>query len=266
MSHMPEKNSWQVCQHCGKHVHDLQWAPDFRCPFCGVLQRLTADQRLKITVDAGSWQKIDLKFQTTNFLNFPGYSEKLKRAKTTTDDEEAIKIGIANIGGFPVAMGVMDSHFMMGTLNATVGSAIKQIMQIAIEQQLPLIFFVASGGARMQEGIFSLLQMNTILNQWPDLETTKHVVINVLTDPTMGGVSASFGFKADYVLAEDHAQIGFAGKRVIGQTTHEKPAENFQTAEDLLTHGLVDQVVARENMRTKLITLLRLHSGDDVHD
>ncbi|MBU7554393.1 acetyl-CoA carboxyl transferase [Pediococcus ethanolidurans] len=261
MSHLPEKNSWQICQHCGKHVHDLQWAPYFRCPFCQNLQRLSNEQRLKVTVDTDSWHEIRLNAQTTNFLDFPNYSAKLHEAQNKTHHGEAIQIGTAKINTFPVALGIMYSHFMMGTLNTTVGTAIRQIMQIAKTQKLPLILFIASGGARMQEGILSLLQMNTILNQWTEFENDRQLVINVLTDPTMGGVSASFGFKSDYVLAEDHAQIGFAGKRVIKQITHEELPDEFQTAEDLLTHGLIDEVVKREQMRTKLTTLLRLHSG-----
>jgi len=261
MSHMPEKNSWQACRHCGEHVHELQWYPNYRCPFCGYLQRLTSVQRLKITINPDSWQAFENVEVSTNFLDFPGYSEKLKKARATSGTEEAIKAGTAKIGGFSTVLAVMDSHFMLGTLNTTVGAVIKQAMAEAVTRHLPLIFFITSGGARMQEGIFSLLQMNTILNQWTKLADSKNLVVNILTDPTMGGASASFGFEADYVLAEDHAQIGFAGKGVIAQTTHEQLSDTFQTAEDLLVHGLVDQVVQRENMRNQLINLLRLHSG-----
>ncbi|AMV62645.1 Acetyl-coenzyme A carboxyl transferase beta chain [Pediococcus damnosus] len=261
MSHMPENNSWQACRYCGKHVHKLQWHPNYRCPFCGQLQRLTIKQRLRITIDADSWQSFETVGTSTDFLDFPGYTEKLKRAQDKTGEAEAMCAGTAKIGGFPVVIGVMDSHFMMGTLNTTIGAVIKQAMAESVARKLPLILFVASGGARMQEGIFSLLQMNTILNQWSQLEDSKNLVVNILTDPTMGGVSASFGFKADYVLAEDHAQIGFAGKRVIAQTTHEQLSDTFQTAEDLLAHGLVDQVIQREKVRSQLITLLRIHFG-----
>ncbi|GEL14585.1 acetyl-CoA carboxylase carboxyltransferase subunit beta [Pediococcus cellicola] len=261
MSHMPKKNRWQVCKHCGKHVHELQWAPYFRCPFCHYLQRLSVPQRLKISVDPESWQPMVLPKQTSDSLQFPGYQDKLKDAKKISGESEAIEIGTAKIDNYPVALGIMDSHFMMGTLNTAVGAALKQIMQVSLTQKIPLILFVASGGARMQEGIYSLLQMNSILNEWQALLDAKTLVINVLTDPTMGGVSASFGFKADYVLAEDKAQIGFAGKQVIAQTSHEILPANFQTAEDLLTHGLVDQIVPRERLRSSLATLLKLHRG-----
>ncbi|WP_412988740.1 acetyl-CoA carboxylase carboxyltransferase subunit beta [Pediococcus siamensis] len=259
MSHMPEKNRWQACQYCGRHVHELQWAPYFRCPFCHRLQRLSVGQRLQITVDHDSWQSVALTAQTANFLNFPNYDDKLKKAAQQSGEAEAIQIGTATIHQIPVVLGIMDSHFMMGTLNETVGIAIRQAMQLSETQHKPLILFIASGGARMQEGIYALMQMNLILNDWAELLAEKNLVINVLTDPTMGGVSASFGFKADYVLAEDHAQIGFAGKRVIQQTTHAQLTPEFQTAEDLLAHGLVDQVVTRETIRKKLTTLLQLH-------
>jgi acetyl-CoA carboxylase carboxyl transferase subunit beta len=256
---MEAVNRWSKCRNCGKHVHELQWGTFKRCPFCDALRRLTVSERIEQTFDAGSFTPMTLTTKVQNQLDFPGYDAKISRSQQVTQHTEAITIGTAKLNGTLVATGVMDAYFMMGTLNTVVGAGIRQIMQIARQQKLPLLLFIVSGGARMQEGIFSLLQMNQILAEQARLNQAGNLSINVLTDPTMGGVSASFGFKSDYVLAEDQAQIGFSGKRVIEQTTGETLPAEFQTAEFLLKHGQLDDVIHREQMREYLLQLLRLH-------
>lgn len=259
MSQQPTRGTWTKCPHCGGHVNQLEWGEYCQCPHCHQYLRLTAQQRLKITVDTNSFVPLEFQRKTNSQLQVPGYAEKLMENQQRTKLKEAVLAGQATINGVSLMIGVMDSHFMMGTLNTEVGRVIRVLYTTAKQRKLPLIMFIASGGARMQEGIFSLLQMNTILMAKREFDATKQVSISVLTDPTMGGVSASFAFKNDLVIAEKNAQIGFAGQRVIKATSADKLPANFQTAEDLLQHGLVDDVVAREHLRGYLATLLKLH-------
>ncbi|AEV94676.1 acetyl-CoA carboxylase carboxyltransferase subunit beta [Pediococcus claussenii] len=254
---------WSKCPNCGKHVHVKQWGTFRRCPFCRMPQRLLVSERLDITFDKGSFEALNFELNPVNKLDFPHYTEKIRRAQDKTGIKDAIVGGKAQIKGIDVAVGIMDNQFMVGTLNTEVGRAIRSIMEYAHDQHLPLILFTASGGARMQEGIFSLLQMNTILHTQKLLRDAGNLTINVLTDPTMGGVSASFAFGSDYVFAEDHAQIGFSGKRVIEQATGEQLPDKFQTAEFLLQHGQLDDVVQREQLRDVLYRMLILHGYGD---
>lgn len=263
MSEMPEQALWSSCKYCGRHVHTEQWGLFLRCPFCGFPKRLTVEQRIDMTFDSDSFQKIDLNIKSKDQLHFEKYDDKLTKAQQKTKHDEAITIGSAKIGNHLVATGIMDNQFMVGTLNTTVGEGIRQIMEVALEQRLPLVLFVTSGGARMQEGIFSLLQMNTILAVQERLLDAGILNINILTDPTMGGASASFAFNSDYVLAEDHAQIGFSGKRVIEQTSGEQLPDEFQSAEYLLEHGQLDDVIQREKFKDTLQQLLDLHTAGD---
>ncbi|MHC9536650.1 acetyl-CoA carboxylase carboxyltransferase subunit beta [Dellaglioa sp. BT-FLS60] len=259
MSHYPERNQWQKCQHCGTHLHESEWAPYFICPNCQTYKRLTAMERIAILTDKISFEIINVENQTENKAQFPGYSEKLERAKRATTSNEAVVVGKASIDKRPLVLAVMDSFFMMGSLNTTAGARIKMGMQVALEQRLPFVIVTASGGARMQEGIYSLLQMNTILYMKKKLDDAGLLVISLLTDPTMGGVSASFALNNDIVLAEKQAKIGFAGERVIKKTANEKLPANFQTAEGLYENGFVDQVVDRQRIKQVLSQLLTLH-------
>lgn len=259
MSQQPEKGIWTKCPHCEAHVNKLEWGQYQECPHCGYYLRLTAQDRLKQIVDAESFTCTSKIKPSKNGLHVPGYDEKLKNSQQKTHLNEAIMVGQATIKQLPVMIGVMDSHFMMGTLNTTVGNIIRELYLTALGNQLPVVLFIASGGARMQEGIFSLLQMNTILAAKHEFDQQGSVSISVLTDPTMGGVSASFAFQNDVVIAEKQAQIGFAGRRVIRATVQESLPVEFQSAESLLKHGLVDDVLARENIRAYLATILKLH-------
>ncbi|WP_137597895.1 acetyl-CoA carboxylase carboxyltransferase subunit beta [Paucilactobacillus kaifaensis] len=259
MSQQPKKGTWTKCPQCGAHVNQLEWGQYEQCPHCGYYLRLSAVKRIEIVCDANSFEPT-VKIPTSkNGLNIPGYSEKLVASQQKSGLNEAILAGQAEINQIPVMIGVMDSHFMMGTLNTIVGKVIREMYLIAARKQLPLVLFIASGGARMQEGIFSLLQMNTVLAAKRKFDQTEQVAISVLTDPTMGGVSASFAFKNDIVVAEKNAQIGFAGQRVIKATSTQPLPKEFQKAEDLLSHGLVDGVLDRQDMKTYLGTILKLH-------
>lgn len=259
MSHLPDKGVWTKCPACGAHVNQLEWGSIKKCPQCGSYQRLTIKERLTITIDDGSFEPISMPPNSDNWLKVAGYSEKLAEARKKTEITEAIAVGTGSIDNKQCAIGIMDSHFMMGTLNTTVGDRIKQLYLFAAEKRIPLILMIASGGARMQEGIFSLLQMNTILAAKQQYDRCHQVSISVLTDPTMGGVSASFAFKNDIVVAEDQAQIGFAGPRVIQATSQEQLPRDFQQASQLFAHGLIDDRIRREDLRDYLSQLLTLH-------
>lgn len=223
----------------------------------------TQEQRLT------AWQRIDLvsdKFEPFTFnqhdhdnLKFPNYKDKLTKAQEQTGLDEAIVVGKAWIDKYVVVLAVMDSHFMMGTLNTGLGQRLRFAMQEARLQQLPFILFTASGGARMQEGIYALLQMNSLLYEFEKLNAAEILTINILTDPTMGGTSASIAFKSDYVFGEAGATIGFVGRRVIEQAIREPLPSDFQKAHHLLTQGLIDDVIERNQLRSKLVQVLKLH-------
>jgi acetyl-CoA carboxylase carboxyl transferase subunit beta len=221
---------------------------------------LTADERLTLLLDEGSFQPLP-PVRPRNQLKIPGYTEKLVQSHETSGLVEAIVTGQGTIQGLKTMIGVMDSHFMMGTLNTAVGAQIRRLYLEAAHLALPVILVIASGGARMQEGLFSLFQMNTILAAKRVFDQQRQVAISVLTDPTMGGVSASFAFENDIVIAEKQAQIGFAGRRVIQATSQEQLPPHFQQASDLLAHGLIDDQVSREGLQDYLATVLRLHHG-----
>lgn len=259
MSQQPKKGIWTKCPYCDAHVNQLEWGRYEQCPHCGYYLRLSAAKRIEIVCDAHSFTPT-IKIPTSkNSLKIPNYSERLIANQQKNNLNEAILAGQAEINQIPVMVGVMDSHFMMGTLNTVVGKVIRQLYLTAAHKRQPLVLFIASGGARMQEGIFSLLQMNTILAAKREFDQKRQVSISVLTDPTMGGVSASFAFENDIVVAEKQAQIGFAGQRVIEATTAEPLPKEFQKAEGLFNHGLVDDVLARQDIRAYLGTILKLH-------
>lgn len=259
MSHFPEKGLWQQCPHCQRHVHQLEWEPLQICPYCGYYLRLTAKQRIKQLTSADHFTSLPELNEKPAPFAFPGYQQKLAQAREKTGLSEALVAGKAQLNGNPFVLGVMDSHFMMGTLNVAVGARLRQAIETAKQLKLPLVLVIASGGARMQEGILSLLQMNTVLAAYDALNAAGLFTLNILTDPTMGGVSASFAFAADIVLAEAGATIGFAGKRVIEATSHETLPADFQTADSLYQQGQLDAVVQRPDLAAVVSQLLRLH-------
>ncbi len=256
MSHLPAVGTWRQCPKCQRNVHRLEWGSLQICPHCGYYLRLTATQRLQQL--ATDFQPLPEITAAAPFA-FPGYQAKLAQAQQQTGATEALIAGVATLQQQRFMLGVMDSHFMMGTLNTIVGARLRQVIAAAKTQQLPLVLVIASGGARMQEGILSLLQMNTVLAAYDDLNAAGNYTLNILTDPTMGGVSASFAFAADTVIAEAGATIGFAGKRVIQKTSREPLPPAFQSAASLYQQGQLDAVVARTDLAAVVGQLLRLH-------
>lgn len=236
------------------------------CPYCGHHFPLSAPARIELVVDAGSFRELDAKLVTTDPLSFPGYREKVASLSAATGLRDAVVGGTARIGGVRVVIGALDSRFLMGSMGAVVGERITRLVERAHRSRLPLILFSASGGARMQEGIISLMQMAKTSGAIERFSADGGLFISVLTNPTTGGVTASFASLGDIMLAEPNALIGFAGPRVIEQTIGEELPEGFQRSEFLLKQGFLDAVVVRSRMRTTLIQLLALHGkGGSEH-
>lgn len=219
----------------------------------------TAREKLKIIVDANSFKEIDKNLASINVLQFPGYDEKLKASKANSFENEAAISGVAAINKKPCVILAFEPLFMMGSMGSVVGEKITRAFELAVKRKLPVITIAASGGARMQEGVYSLMQM---------LKTSaavyKHserglLYISVLSNPTLGGVTASFAMLGDIVIAEEHAQIGFTGKRIIEETIRKKLSDDFQSAKYLKEHGFADIIVSEEDLRPTLAKILQLH-------
>lgn len=249
-----------TCKKCGMVLQAKNYGRNlYVCPSCGQYGRLFARTRIKLTADADSFQELWGNMETVNPLDFQGYEEKIRTLQEKTKMREAVTTGVCTIGGMRTCIGVMDSHFLMASMGSVVGEKLTRLFEYATAKHLPVILFTASGGARMQEGIISLMQMAKV-----SAAVTRHsqaggLYITVLTDPTTGGVTASFASLGDIILAEPHTTIGFAGRRVIEGTIGEKLPDNFQSAEFLQEHGFCDKIVPRNQMRHTLETLLRLH-------
>ncbi len=229
------------------------------CPACDYHMRMTANERVEILFDENTFESLDDHLKTENPLGFPSYTEKVQQDAEKTGLNEAVLTGIGNIEGRQVAVAIMDAHFRMGSMGSVVGEKITRAVEKATELNIPMLIFAASGGARMQEGVLSLMQMAKIsvaLNRHAEKGL---LFVSIMTYPTTGGVSASFASVGDINLAEPKALIGFAGRRVIEQTVREKLPNDFQTAEFLLEHGQLDAVVPRADMRETLSKIIRLH-------
>jgi acetyl-CoA carboxylase carboxyl transferase subunit beta len=220
--------------------------------------RISATGQIFNIVDEGQMSFFDFPINTYDRLEFPGYSEKISQIQNGAYNREALLSGVGQVGGINVVIMALDPEFMVGTVNTAVGEMIKSTIVEALDRRLPLVTITASAGARMQEGIFSLIEFSSILYLWDQLSMAKIPTINILGDPTFGGVSASFGFLADYVYAIKGAQIGFAGKRVISQI-EDNDDTDFQTAEGLFNHGQVDGLLSVDNIRQKVIDIVKLH-------
>lgn len=230
------------------------------CPICNHHGRLSARERLEITIDTGTFEEWDENLVGTNPIRFPQYDEKIKILQKKTGLNEAVITGKCKIEGITCALGIMDSNYMMASMGAAVGEKITRVFERATERQIPVILFVTSGGARMQEGIISLMQMAKTSGAAARHNSSGLLYITVMTDPTMGGVAASFASLGDIIIAEPDAQIGFAGKRVIEGTINQKLPDDFQSAEFFLYHGFLDMIVSRFEMRKVIGSLLKLHS------
>ncbi len=237
----------------------------FVCPKCGAHMRLTVEQRLLMIVDRGSFVEHDAALRSGDALEFRDrkpYAARLTEARQKTGREEAVVCGVAAICERPVAVGVFDFAFLGGSMGSVVGEKLTRIIEHAITTRLPVVFFAASGGARMQEGVLSLMQMAKVSMALGRLREARLPYIAVMTDPTTGGVAASLGMRGDIHIAEPQALIGFAGPRVIEQTIREKLPPGFQRAEFLLEHGMVDLVVERKDLRRVLGQILELLCGE----
>ena len=227
-----------------------------------VMTRLTARERIAQTFDQGSFQELATGLRSVDFLQFPSYAEKLTAAREKTGEEEAVVCGRATLAGMPCGVFVMDSRFIMASMGSVVGEKITRIFEYALENRLPVVGFTASGGARMQEGVVSLMQMAKCSGAVKRHSEAGLLYVAVLTDPTTGGVTASFAMQADVILAEPEALIGFAGRRVVEQTTGSQLPNNFQRSEFLLEHGFVDGIVSRDELPQTLATVLKIHGGE----
>lgn len=255
---------WIRCDKCKEIVYKETVRENMSiCPNCGAYFRMHINKRLEMIIDEGSYKKFDLNIDTVNPLNLEGYEQKIKTLRTKTGIPEAVSAGIGKINGEDVVICVMDSGFLMGSMGSVVGDKITYSMEKAIELNVPFIIFCTSGGARMQEGIISLMQMAKTTSAVAKMNKAGILYISVLTDPTYGGVTASFASIADIVLAEPGAMIGFAGQRVIQQTIGQSLPEGFQTAEFLLDHGLIDKIVERQNMKKTIFDLIQFHKRRD---
>ena len=249
-----------TCPKCGQDSERRQVAQGLSvCPKCGYHWPLGAYYRLSTVLDPGTFRELNEKLPAADPLAFPGYGEKLRAAQRKTGLNEAAVTATGAIGGCKCVVGVLDSRFLMGSMSAAVGEKITLAIEYAAKNRLPLILFAASGGARMQEGILSLMQMAKTSAALARFSEKGLLHISVLTDPTTGGVTASFASLGDIILAEPGALIGFAGPRVIQQTIGETLPEGFQRSEFQMEHGFVDAVVPRAELRNTLARLLRLH-------
>ena len=250
---------WVKCDKCKEIIYKENLKENNSiCPICGHYFRVSSKRRIEQIIDEGTFEEFDLNIDTVNPLGLEDYEKKLHSLREKVGVDEAVKCGTGEINSTKVVICVMDSNFLMGSMGSVVGEKITYSIEKAIELKLPLIIFCASGGARMQEGIISLMQMAKTTEALSKLDEAGLLYISVLTDPTYGGVTASFAMLGDIILAEPGSMIGFAGPRVIEQTIGQSLPEGFQTAEFLLEHGFIDKIVERKDLKKTLQQIIRL--------
>ena len=254
---------WTKCVHCDAQIlkEDLD-SNDMVCPICDYHYRISARRRIKQLFDENSFEEILTDIKPTDPLNFvdtESYKDRLTRAKEKTGLEDAVIAGFGSIEGHRVAAVVMDFDFMGGSMGSVVGEKVTRLIEKAIELKMPVLAITSSGGARMQESALSLMQMAKTACAVSKLDDAKILYVNLITEPTFGGVTASFGSLGDIVVAEQGARVGFAGRRVIEQTIRQKLPSDFQTAEYLLKYGQVDVVSARRDLRKVLANIFAMH-------
>ena len=253
-----------ACPHCGALVALSDQQENLNvCPACGYHFRIGPRERIAYLTDEDTFLELDGSLMSKDVLGFPGYDQKLRNAKLASREKEGVVCGAAKIGGEPCALFVMDPNFMMGSMGTVVGEKIARLFEYATQHSLPVVGYTVSGGARMQEGILSLMQMAKVSAALLRHSQAGNLYLTVLTDPTTGGVTASFAMDGDIILAEPGATIGFAGARVIEQTIRKKLPQGFQKAEFLLEHGFVDLIVPRGEQRETIAKLLRLHRREE---
>ena len=255
-------DAWEKCDQCGHiDIKDRFVRALNVCPSCGHHRRITAQEYIDLLVDEGSWHELDEALKSTDPLTFESYKDRLQAAYKKAGPLDAIRTGFGRLDGMAIDLAVMDFSFMGGSMGSVVGEKVARLARRSITKQLPLIIVSASGGARMQEGVLSLMQMAKTSVVLAELADHGLPFVSILTNPTTGGVSASFAMQGDVILAEPGAVIGFAGPRVIKQTIGQDLPEGFQTAEFLLEHGMVDMVVPRSELRDTAAQLLRHMTG-----
>ncbi len=252
---------WIKCPDCDEVMYQKELDNNQKiCPKCNYHFRLSSIERLAITVDDDSFIELDENMVSLNPLSFPDYEAKLEKARNKSGLKEGVITGEATINGFPIIIAVLDFNFMGGSMGSVVGEKITRAIETSIDKQLPLIIISTSGGARMQEGILSLMQMAKTSAALAKLDQAGLLYISVLTDPTTGGVTASFASLGDIIIAEPKALIGFAGQRVIEQTIRQKLPSGFQRSEFMLEHGMIDLIIDRKNMKDTIANILKMHS------
>lgn len=253
---------WIKCDKCGQIIYKEDLDNNFKvCPYCDHHFRMTARERVDFIADQDTFIEFDENMQSVNPLDFQGYEEKIQGLMKKTGLNEAVVTGRAFIHGEETVLCVMDSFFMMGSMGSVVGEKIVRAVENAIELRLPVIIFTTSGGARMQEGMYSLMQMAKTSAALGKLSDSGLLYVTVLTDPTTGGVTASFASLGDIILSEPGALIGFAGRRVIEETIRKKLPDDFQSAEFLIEHGFIDKIVPRADLKNTLKSILFIHGN-----
>ena len=256
---------WSKCPECGQVVYRKDLLANASvCANCGHHNRIDSAERIRQIVDEGSFEALDSDLSPTDPLAFKdrrSYADRIRDNQNATGLRDAVVTGLGRLEGMPLALGVMDFRFMGGSMGSVVGEKLTRLIEEATARRWPLLIVCASGGARMQEGMLSLMQMAKISGALERHRAAELLYVPLLTHPTTGGVTASFAMLGDLILAEPKALIGFAGRRVIEQTLREKLPEGFQTAEYLRDHGFVDAIVARPQLRSTLATLLQLHGA-----
>ena len=258
---------WVKCRFCGALIYKKEMDEFKICPKCGGHFRISAKERLAITCDEGTFEEFDADMTSKNPMGYPDYDKLIARMQAKTGLKEAVVTGKCRINGYETVIAVMDSNFMMASMGSVVGEKITRAVERASENNLPIVIFTASGGARMQEGIISLMQMAKTSAAVRRHSDKGLLYLTVMTDPTTGGVSASFANLGDIILAEPKATIGFAGRRVIERTINEKLPDDFQSAEFQLHHGFVDRIVERKDMKNAISAVFKLHGikkGGDI--
>ena len=252
----------RVCLKCGHKNSEDTLARRYGVCVCGYHFRQTARQRIAYIADDGTFEELNSELESTDIIEFPEYTKKLRQAQLASGEKEAVVTGRAKIDGRTVMLFIMEPYFMMGSMGTVVGEKITRVFEQALSENLPVIGYTVSGGARMQEGILSLMQMAKISGAVKRHSDAGHFYLTVLTDPTTGGVTASFAMQGDIILAEPGALVGFAGQRVIEQTIRKKLPAGFQQAEFLIEHGFIDAIAHRAKQRSMIKTLLSIHGAE----
>jgi len=259
---------WVKCSECSQVAYRKDLISNFNvCSNCGHHNRINSDERINIIADKNSFKEFDSSLSPTDPLGFKdrrAYADRIKESQAGTGLRDGVVTGICSVNSMPLALAVMDFRFMGGSMGSVVGEKITRIIERATIENYPILIVCASGGARMQEGMLSLMQMAKISGALKKHKEKNLLYMPLLTHPTTGGVTASFAMLGDLILAEPKALIGFAGRRVIEQTLREKLPDNFQTAEYLLEHGFVDVIVQRKDLKTTLTKILKIHGVKEL--